>query len=138
MLRVAGFAITLLTMAVPLGAQTVPAAADSRDKMAPLKMSYREQIEPWWVVLADCAAVHRQPVEDRAKTQAFATTAMARVAKDRGITIRDAGAVVMPHVLRGRGNEIAGVLVATYGGKAELAKGCDDVMAAYKSAGLPS
>lgn len=135
----AGLTISLLAMAAPAPAQNAPADVDPRDKMAPLEMSYRETIEPWWVVLADCAALHHQPVEDRAKMQAFATTAIARVAKDRGITIREAAGLVMPHILRGRGNEIAQVVVALYGGKVEmLTKDCDSLMGTYKSAGLPS
>src|SRR3954471_15230669 len=106
-MKLAGWAIAMLVMATPAQSQTAPSAPDARDKIAPKEMSYRADLEPWWMALADCAAIFHEAPVDRAKMQAFATAAMAQMAKDRGITLREAGAIVMPHLMTGLGVEIA-------------------------------
>lgn len=133
MKRAASLAIVLLALAAPLQAQTGPSEVDPRDKIAPKEMSYREDLEPWWMALADCAAIFQQAPMDRPKMQTFATAAMAQMAKDRGITVRQAGAIVMPHVMTGRGFEIASAMVAVYDGVTRLRTDCDGVMAKYKT-----
>jgi hypothetical protein len=130
----AGLAMALLAMAAPARAQIVmPPPEDARDKMAPKEMSYADESEPWWMALADCAAVFRAAPEDTAKFRTFGTAAMAQMAKDRAIPLRDAGAVVMPYIMTGQGNARAAALSGIYGDLTGLRASCDGVMAKHKA-----
>ena len=123
-----------LAGSAPAWAQVVmPPPDDARDKMAPKEMSYAEDVEPWWMALADCAAMFHAVPEDPAKFRAFGTAAIGQMAKDRGIPLRDAVAVVMPYILKGQGGVRAASLTGIYGDAVKPREGCDGVMVKYKA-----
>ena len=133
----AGAALGLsLVGGAAFGAESAPPVDDPRDKIVANGATGAVADwwdEPWWIALADCAAVFRSAPEDRAKVQTFATAAMAQVAKDRGIPLRDAGAVVMPYVTTGQGRQRAEDVIAIFGGVSEARSRCDKVLVQYKA-----
>jgi hypothetical protein len=139
MRKVPGFVIALglsLAGGAAFGAPSVPPAEDPRDKViakGTIGAVADWWEEPWWMALADCAAAFRSAPEDRAKVQTFATAAIAQVAKDRGIPLRDAGAVVMPYVTTGQGRQRAEDVILIYGGVDETRSRCDKVLVQYKA-----
>lgn len=125
-----------LVGAVPAGARSAPPVEDPRDKVVAKGTTGAVADwwqEPWWIALADCAAVLRSAPEDRAKFQTFATAAMAQIAKDRGIPLRDAGGVVMPYVTTGQGHRRAEDVIAIFGGVGEMRSRCDKVLVQFKA-----
>lgn len=137
MTALAASAGSIVVLAGGASAQTTPPALHPRDaiiaKGANGPVADWEE-EPWWIALGDCAAAFRVSPEERARVQAFSIAAMKRVSTDRGITPREAGAVVMPYILTGQGHERADTAVGIYGGPDDLRARCEGVMVQFQKA----
>jgi hypothetical protein len=118
----------------PASAQQTDAVRDPRDryvaKDAPAPASnWKDQ--PWWIPLAECAAVFASPPEERAEFQKFAGHAMMRLADDRSLKAEEAAGLVLPWT-QGRGRQRADMMTSAFGTEAVRAN-CDKLFEQYQA-----
>jgi len=87
--------------------------------------------QPWWVPLAECAAVYRAEPVIKDQFQKFAGHAMMRIADDRKIKAEEAAAIVLPWT-EGRGMERAQTMIGYFGIDAVRAN-CDALFTQYQA-----